>query len=104
MKYIQFVRTIKVWGSNEVERGMSKQTRIIANRLEQAESEFSRWLAWPEANRLRDLAQEIRQIRAGIGERNQLCEQFLGLCGRRGPNVVGEPRLATELLNKLAVV
>jgi hypothetical protein len=57
-----------------------------------------RYLGWPDAKRLRDLAYEIRAIRQKFGEANCICERFLQLCLLRGPNVPGEPKLASQFL------
>jgi hypothetical protein len=58
----------------------------------------ARWLKWPEADRLRGLAQEIQSIREEAGTRNELCDRFLSLCATHGPNVSGEPKLAASFL------
>jgi hypothetical protein len=60
----------------------------------------NRWLAWPEADRLKALATEIRSMRFDSGIRNEICEKFLALCALRGPNVPGEPKLAASFLTE----
>ena len=60
--------------------------------------------AWPEANRLRDLAQEIKSLRHEFGQTNKFCERFIQLCSMRGSNVPGEPKLATALLAEIGEV
>jgi hypothetical protein len=57
-----------------------------------------RYSRWPEAKRLKGLAQEIKSIRQEFGQANRSCEQFLQLCSLRGSNVPGEPKLAAEFL------
>ncbi|MGC1362449.1 MAG: hypothetical protein WA419_22025 [Silvibacterium sp.] len=57
-----------------------------------------RYGGWPEAKRLKDLAQEIQSIRLEFGQVDESCERFLQLCSLRGPNVSGEPKLAAEFL------
>jgi hypothetical protein len=60
-----------------------------------------RYWDWPEANRLKDLAQEIKLIRLEFGQPNENCERFLELCSLRGANVSGEPKLAAQLLAQM---
>jgi hypothetical protein len=57
-----------------------------------------RYWGWPEAKRLKDLAQEIKFIRQEFGQADGSCERFLQLCSQRGSNVPGEPKLAAEFL------
>jgi hypothetical protein len=108
---------------------MSKSERVREARLAQIEAEFhvlllsclqrcaggrwglfgqndladpeGRYWSWPEAKRLKELAQEIRAIRAEFGETNPECERFLELRSLRGPNIPGEPKLAAEFLNEI---
>ncbi|HTV10085.1 MAG TPA: hypothetical protein VMD97_13665 [Candidatus Aquilonibacter sp.] len=56
---------------------------------------------WPEAERLKVLAQEITSIREQFGQNDPKCERFLQLCSLRGPNVPGEPKLAEVFLVEL---
>ncbi len=63
-----------------------------------AEGQYYRYYRWPEAERLRELAQEIQLTRLPSGQPNEVCERFLQLCSMRGSNIPGEPRLAAELL------
>jgi hypothetical protein len=62
-----------------------------------------RYWVWPEAKRLKELAQEIRSIRMGFGQIDENCERFLQLCSLRGSNIPGEPKLAAEFLADLRV-
>jgi hypothetical protein len=107
---------------------MSKRLEIRQQRLEALESEFrvllprvlkecaaGRWglfgqndqreanqyLRWPEAERLKDMASEIKLIRDDSGEQNEVLEKFLHYCSLGGANVPGEPRLAQSLLAEL---
>jgi hypothetical protein len=59
---------------------------------------YERYWGWPEAKRLKDLAQEFRSIQAESGQTDETCERFLQLCSLRGSNVPGEPKLAAEFL------
>lgn len=61
-----------------------------------------RYWGWPEAKRLKDLAHEIKSLRAEFGQKSESCERFLHLCSLRGSNVPGEPRLAAEFLADLS--
>lgn len=58
-------------------------------------------LAWPEAERLRELAVSVQAVLAQSGERNALCDEFLDLCTIHGENDPGEPRLAREFLKRI---
>jgi hypothetical protein len=108
---------------------MNRRDRIEAQRLAQLEAEFEellipclkqcargRWglfgaydrfpelkthLNWPEKDRLRDLANIIRSIRSKAGEKNELCEEFLTMCTLHRANDPGEPKLATEFLERI---
>jgi hypothetical protein len=115
--------------NEEVPGCMSKRKKIRERRLVEVESEFrslllsclcecargryglfgqndhldpeGRYWGWPEARRLKDLAEEIRLNRHEFGQPNESCERFLHLCSLRGANVPGEPKLAAEFLTKI---
>lgn len=102
---------------------MTKHDRIESQRLAALEAEWNqllpkclqecaagRWglfantpeLAWPEAERVRSLAQEITTMHATFGSANPVCELFLHYCSlRHGHNVRGEPEMAAEFLQEL---
>ena len=61
----------------------------------------ARYWDWPEARQLKMLATDIQTLRAEVGERNSLCDNFLDLCRLKGANVPGEPKLAAELLAEM---
>jgi hypothetical protein len=61
-----------------------------------------RYWGWTEAKRLKEMAQEIRSLRLEFGQTNETCERFIKLCSLRGPNVLGEPKLAAEFLADLS--
>jgi len=63
--------------------------------------ELSRYCQWNEAEQLRDIAVEIRELRAEFGQPNTQVERFLHYCSLRGSNVPGEPKLATAFLNEI---
>jgi hypothetical protein len=63
--------------------------------------EGAKYLRWDEADRLKEIAQEIHDIRQTFGQPNDLCERFLHYCRLRGGNVPGEPKLAKTLLQEL---
>jgi hypothetical protein len=106
--------------------GVKKREKIKSQRLEQLEAEFrplliscleecargryglfgqdehlGNWWHWKEAEGLKEMAREIIEIRSEYGEQNIECERFLHYCSLRGPNVVGEPRLAEQFLNEV---
>lgn len=56
------------------------------------------WLSWPEADRLKSLAAELKTANEAAGSQNELWDQFLNFCSLRGPQVPGEPKLAAALL------
>jgi hypothetical protein len=60
-----------------------------------------KYLNWPEAKRLKELAYEIKSFRLDFGQPNQTCERYLQLCSLRGANVPGEPKLAIAFLNDI---
>jgi hypothetical protein len=57
--------------------------------------------AWPEAERLRELAIALQAILNQDGERNALCDEFLDLCSMHGESHPGEPRLARAFLARI---
>ena len=56
---------------------------------------------WPEAARLRELAQALQNIFAQYEQRNPLCDEFLDLCSMHGESHPGEPRLARMFLARI---
>jgi len=61
----------------------------------------ARWFLWPEANRLKQLAEEITAAHEAFGSRNEVCDRFLALCTQRGANILGEPKLAANFLAEI---
>jgi len=57
---------------------------------------------WPEAERVVEMAEEIRTLRSEVGELNNLAERLLHYRSLRGSNVPGEPKLAREFLREQA--
>jgi len=57
--------------------------------------------AWPEAARLRELAQALQNVFAQYEQRNPLCDEFLDLCSMHGESHPGEPRLARMFLARI---
>ena len=105
---------------------MKKREKIKRQRLEQLEAAFrplliscleecargryglfgqneqwGNWWPWDEAERLKEMAREVIEIKSEYGEQNMECEQFLHYCSLRGPHVVGEPKLAEQFLNEI---
>ena len=56
---------------------------------------------WPEAARLRELAQALQNVFAQSEQRNALCDEFLDLCSMHGESHPGEPRLARMFLSRI---
>ena len=56
---------------------------------------------WPEAARLRELAQALQNVFAQYEQRNPLCDEFLDLCSMHGESHPGEPRLARMFLSRI---
>ena len=65
--------------------------------------EAARALHWPEAERLKELAEEIETIRAEFGQPNPECAQFLQYYSERGENLPGEPKRAKKFLKILGL-
>jgi hypothetical protein len=63
--------------------------------------ELARYYQWDEAERLKEMAREIRAFRAEFGQPNTLAERFLYYCSLRGPNDLGEPKLAKAFLDEI---
>jgi hypothetical protein len=63
--------------------------------------EDRRYWEWPEADRLRELAHSICEIRNEFGEHNDLCDEFLSYCAFHRANDPGEPTVAKMFLQKL---
>lgn len=57
--------------------------------------------AWPEAERLRELALALQGAFAQNEERNALCDEFLDLCSMHGESHPGERKLARALLERI---
>jgi hypothetical protein len=121
-------RKCKIGNATERARagGMKKREKIKSQRLEQLEAafrplliscleecargryglfgqneHFGNWWRWDEAERLKEMAREIIEIRSEYGEQSIECERLLHYCSLRGPHVVGEPKLAQQFLNEI---
>ena len=57
--------------------------------------------AWPEAERLRELALALQGVFAQSEEQNPLCDEFLDLCSIHGESHPGEARLARAFLRRI---
>lgn len=62
--------------------------------------EWPRYSHWDEAEQLKEIAVEIRELRAEFGQPSQV-DEFLRLCSLRGSNVPGEPKLAKVFLDEI---
>ena len=63
--------------------------------------ELARYYQWDEAERLKEIALEIRAFRAEFGQPNTLAERFLHYFSLRGSNVPGEPKVAKAFLDEI---
>jgi hypothetical protein len=61
----------------------------------------AKYLDWKDGQNLKEIARQIRNLRAEFGQPNPLVERFLHYCSLRGPNVPGEPKLANALLDEI---
>jgi hypothetical protein len=61
----------------------------------------ARYFQWEEAEKLKEIAIEIRDLRAEFGQPNAEVDRFLQNCSLRGSNVPGEPKLAKPLLAEI---
>jgi len=57
--------------------------------------------AWPEAERLRELALALQSIFAQSEKQNPLGDEFLDLCSMHGESNPGEARLARAFLKRI---
>jgi hypothetical protein len=57
--------------------------------------------AWPEAERLRELAIALQGVFAQQEQRNALCDEFLDLCTIHGESHPGERKLARTFLERI---
>jgi hypothetical protein len=57
--------------------------------------------AWPEAERLRELALALQGILLQQERQNALCDEFLDLCTIHGENHPGERKLARAFLERI---
>ena len=64
-------------------------------------SEEGQGSAWPEAERLRELALALQGVLAQQEERNALCDEFLDLCSMHGESHPGERKLARAFLERI---
>jgi hypothetical protein len=105
---------------------MTRREKISAQRLEELERDFepllracleesasgrwglfakSEYLVWPEADRVLEMARNIRLLRAQCGGENALALKFLALYHQRAvartPDALGDPRLSRQLLNEM---
>ena len=65
-------------------------------------AKYRTYLDWPEAKRLKQLAEQIKAIRAEAGQNSGISVRFLSLCSLRGSNRPGEPKLADSFLAEIA--
>ena len=63
--------------------------------------EVEKYLWWEDGEHLKEIALQIRALRAEFGQPNPLVERFLHYRSLRGANVPGEPKLARALLDEI---
>ena len=63
--------------------------------------EATKYPRWKEAIQLKEMAEEMREIRSEWGETNPIVEKFLGYCAQRAESLPGEPKRAAKLLSEL---
>jgi hypothetical protein len=61
----------------------------------------AKYLDWKDGKNLKEVARQIRELRAEFGQPNPLVDRFLHYCSLRGPNVPGEPKLARAFLDEI---
>lgn len=64
-------------------------------------AEAAKYLRWEAGQHLKEIALEIRVLRAEFGQPNPLVERFLHYCSLRGANIPGEPKLANAFLGEI---
>jgi hypothetical protein len=63
--------------------------------------ELARYYQWEDAEHLKEIAVEIRALRAEFGQPNPMVERFLHCCSLRGSNDPGEPKIAKTFLDEI---
>ena len=63
--------------------------------------EGRKYLHWEDGERLKEIALQIRALRAEFGQPHPLVERFLHYCSLRGANIPGEPKLAKAFLEEI---
>ena len=63
--------------------------------------ESAKYLLWEDGKHLKEIALQIRSLRAEFGRPNPLVDRFLHYSSLRGANVPGEPKLAHALLDEI---
>jgi hypothetical protein len=71
------------------------------DRVKRQNPGLARGLSWPEADRLRELATEIGNLKSEFGANNWMCEEFLRMCSLHGASDPGEPKLAETFLKQI---
>jgi len=65
------------------------------------DTDGAKYLDWKDGKNLKEIAQQIHDLRSEFGQPNPLVERFLHYCSLRGPNVPGEPKLAKAFLDEI---
>jgi hypothetical protein len=64
-------------------------------------TEGAKYLDWKDGKNLKEIAQQIHDLRLEFGQPDPLVERFLHYCSLRGPNVPGESKLAKAFLYEI---
>lgn len=64
-------------------------------------TDAAKYLHWEDGECLKEIALQIRALRAEFGQPDRLVERFLHFCSLRGANVPGEPKLAKAFLEEI---
>jgi hypothetical protein len=65
------------------------------------DSEIAKYLEWPEADDVKQTAEEINELRSEFGQPNPLAAKLIEYCSMRGQNMKGEPKLARQFLTEI---
>jgi hypothetical protein len=73
----------------------------IYDRVKQQNPGLAQALTWPEADRLKELAVVIGNLKCEFGANDWMCEEFHRISASHGANDPGEPKLAASFLKQI---
>jgi hypothetical protein len=103
-------KPIKEQRLDELERDFRPLSPLLSKRMcprpvrplrAERRAGVARYFQWVEADQLKKIAIEIRDLRAEFGQPNAEVDRFLHNCSLRGSNVRGEPKLAKAFLDEI---